>query len=250
MIQLTSTPIGRNPSDRVRTSQLPVAVWQITITASERSHNRSPPFPSITLSYASLYRTSQMKRWYLYKGYESYRHYISAKRTIRNRKRRNGKSYTERVNKVVDSPGNSKVKYPILAVSSSALGLNGWRLFNRLGSSDVHRVRDVEFNGLESHRIATSNLLRGIMARPAVSALGFSVVRYSKIAWCSLPNLSQCLFENMCFCLEESSFSFPLPSSEGVLSPQQAGLFASTAARTSLGSSACNGRAREFSVQS
>ena len=51
----------------------------------------------------------------------------------------------------------------------------------------------------------------------------------------------------MYFCLdEESSFSFPLSSSEGALSPQQAGLYASTAARTSFGSSACNGRARVF----
>ena len=34
------------------------------------------------------------------------------------------------VYKVVDSPGNSKVKY---TGSSSALGLKGWRLFDRLG---------------------------------------------------------------------------------------------------------------------
>ena len=134
-------------------------------------------------------RNFNFKRCYLYKRYGGYCQYITAKRTIRNRKKRNGKSYTECVNKVTKSTlGNSKVKYAILTVSSSALSLNGWRLFDRLGGSDVHRVRDVTFNWLETREasIATSNLLRGIMARPAVSALGFSVVRYSTIAWCSL----------------------------------------------------------------
>ena len=75
---------------------------------------------------------------------------------------RNGKSYTECVNKIPSWP-------------SSALGLKGWRLFNRLGGSDVHCVRDVGFNWLERHPIAISNLLRGIVARPAVSALGRAV---------------------------------------------------------------------------
>ena len=67
------------------------------------------------------------------------------------------------MNEVVDSPELKSKIY--LTVFRSALGLKGWKLFDRLGSSDVHRIRNVGFNGLESHPFATSNLLTGIFSR-------------------------------------------------------------------------------------
>jgi hypothetical protein len=57
---------------------------------------------------------------------------------------------------------------------------------------------------------------------------------------CSMPvqNLFTCLFENMCFCVVELSFSPP---------PQQSGSVIFRASRTCSGSFSCNWRAGEFS---